>query len=228
MLEINQISFSYKNKEVLKDLSLSIKASEVYGIVGKNGAGKTTFFNVVAKQLNPSRGNITYYEQGYFSTDIAFLETENFFYPYMKGKEFIQLLASDANFPLQDWNYFFQLPLNDMVDNYSTGMKKKLAFIGVIALNRPILILDEPFNGLDLTTCELVYRVIKRLKIQGKLILISSHIVSTLTAVCDSVSILKDGAIHSTYEKNNFDCLTVKITDEFDEEINNKLNILLN
>ena len=64
----------------------------------------------------------------------------------MKGKEFIQLLTSDKNFPLQDWNYFFQLPLNDMVDNYSTGMKKKLAFIGVIALTHHILILDEPFT----------------------------------------------------------------------------------
>ena len=228
MLEIKHISFSYNAKEVLKDVTLSVKAGKVHGIVGKNGAGKTTFFHVVVKLLNFDKGSITYNGEDYLSTDIAFLETENFFYPYIKGKEYIQLLASDAHFSIQDWNYFFQLPLDDMVDNYSTGMKKKLALIGVIAMNRPVLIMDEPYNGLDLTTCELVYRIIRRLKEQGRLVLISSHIVSTLTAVCDSISILKDGAIHSTYKKNNFDRLTIEIADEFDQDINNKLDTLLN
>src|SRR5690606_16503530 len=135
----------------------------------------------------------------------GFLETEYFFYSYMKGREYLELLsAKNDHFDIEKWNGIFELPLHELIDTYSTGMKKKLAFLGVLALDRPVLILDEPFNGVDVESNEKLFQILLRLKNTGKIILLSSHILSSLTGICDKISCLEEGTFLKTYSQGEF------------------------
>ena len=205
MLKIENLLVSFQEKTVLNHLNINIQKGSVHGILGKNGAGKTTFFRALYGHIQPQKGDFYWEEAILHHSNVAFLETETRFYPYMKGKEYLELLASNRPpFDIEKWSKLFQLPLNRLIDEYSTGMRKKLAFIGVLALQRPILILDEPFNGVDLETYERMVQIIKRLQKTGKTILLSSHITHSLTDVCQTVSYLHKGEFIQHYQKENF------------------------
>ncbi|MFT4760342.1 MAG: ABC-2 type transport system ATP-binding protein [Saprospiraceae bacterium] len=159
--------------------------------------------------------------------DIAYLETHHFFYSYMTGEEYLQLCAlQNPSFNIKEWNQIFNLPLKTMVDTYSTGMKKKLAFIGNIALNRPIMVLDEPYNGVDFESCEIIYEILLRLRKQGKVILISSHIIESLTNVCDRVSYLNNGLIEREYLTTDFKQMEQDLRDFIKSKVENNLDSL--
>lgn len=202
MLDIQNISVKYDKDYVLKNLNISIDSNNnnVLGIIGKNGAGKTTFFNAIFRSLNFS-GKILWKNKKVKKEHIAYLETTNYFYPYIKGKEYLNYFESgDA---LDYYNSLFNLPLNDFVDTYSTGMKKKLALIGVLLLDKPIIILDEPFNGLDFEGVQTLYEIIKNLKTKNKIVIISSHIIETLSNTCDNIAVIQEGMISKVSDKND-------------------------
>ncbi len=113
---------------------------------------------------------------------------------------------------LQD---YFKLPLNELIENYSTGMKKKLALLGILKQDRPVFILDEPFNGLDLETNKILEIIITTLKQKNKTIFVSSHIIEPLLAICDKIYLLQNGLFIKTYEKKDFN--------NIDEELFGKL-----
>ena len=96
------------------------------------------------------------------------------------------------------------LPLDTIIDDYSTGMKKKLALMGILKQNKPIMILDEPFNGLDIETCRIIRQILLKLKERDKTIIITSHIIETLTNLCDYIHYLEKGKIKYTKNKNDF------------------------
>jgi ABC-2 type transport system ATP-binding protein len=107
----------------------------------------------------------------------------------------------------------FELPLNQYAETYSTGMKKKLALLGILLQKNDILILDEPFNGVDIHSNMIIAEIIKRLKNSNKTILISSHIFSTLSENCDEIHLLKNGAIDRTVHQDAFGTLENEMKD---------------
>jgi ABC-2 type transport system ATP-binding protein len=117
--------------------------------------------------------------------------------------EFLELFSNDLS-DLPIWNELLLLPLDELVEYYSTGMKKKLAILAILKLNREILILDEPFNGLDLETTELVKKIIHKLRKQGKTILLTSHVFELLMGVCDEIHLLEAGSITNHVEQKDF------------------------
>ncbi len=228
MLKINQLQVSYTSHLVLDDLQLDFHEGEIHGILGMNGSGKTTFFNSVYGRLKRSNGTIEFRGKELEQGAVAYLETEDFFYSFMKGREYLNLLFKNAdNTLIDEWNELFQLPLNEFVDNYSTGMKKKLSFLGCIALDRPILILDEPFNGIDLESSEVLYQILSKLKTKSKTILLSSHILHSLTSICDRISYLDQKKIQYTYPQNEFPVLEDKLKELIHQKIGGKLDVLL-
>lgn len=209
MLTINNLSLSFKEKEVLKNLNLTIEEGQINGIIGLNGAGKTTLLNSICQNLKPQKGTILWKNEPVHLQQIAYLETNNFFYDRMTGGEYLRFFQQkEKAFDLEQWNVFFQLPLNKFVSSYSTGMKKKLAFLGVLSLNRDILILDEPFNGLDLETNEIIKQIILQLHQNGKTIIITSHILETLTTICSEIHYLNDGHIQEIFRPNTYNQLS--------------------
>ena len=228
MLKINNLSVSFGDHKVLENLDLDCSKGELHGVLGMNGAGKTTLFRTIYGFKKKDDGNCIYENEPVSSRNIGFLETENYFYSYMKGQEYLDLLSGTDNlFDIKKWNQIFGLPLNDLIDTYSTGMKKKLAFLGVMALDRPVLILDEPFNGVDVESNEKIFQILERLKEHGKIILLSSHILSSLTNICNKISFLKKGAISKTYHREEFPLLESELREMVQQNINQTLNDLL-
>lgn len=203
MLEIKNVNVEFKNQKVLNDFNLSIEEGCILGILGKNGAGKTTLFESVYQNL-PFLGNINWKNERLQRNQISYLETENYFYPYITGEEYLSYFSSKKEYEIKEIIEKFNLPLKKYVQYYSSGMKKKLALIGMLMLNKPINILDEPFNGVDFEGVHLLYDIIRQLKSENKVVIISSHIIETLFHTCDKIALLQNGSIEAIYHKEDF------------------------
>ena len=229
MLKIENLTVAYGSHLVLDNVNLKCQEGSIHGILGMNGSGKTTFFNSVYGNIVKHSGGVTFHESEIKKMEIAYFETHNFFYSFLKGKEYLQLFAmNNKNFDIEEWNELFQLPLNDLIDTYSTGMKKKLAFMGILALDKPILFLDEPFNGVDIESHERMVQILLRLKAQNKVILISSHIIQTLTDICDRISLLQNKGFNKTYEQDEFSLLEKEIRNKIAGKMGATLDKLFN
>ena len=226
MVSIHDLYFSYGQHEVLKGLSLDLQPGRIHGVLGKNGAGKTTLFNICYRRLPPEKGRCTFAGQVLGPRHVAFLETQNYFYPYLKGREYLELLSLNTDFDIAEWNKLFELPLEQLIDAYSTGMKKKLAFLGIMALDRPVVLLDEPFNGVDVESNEKIFQILDRLRQQGKTIILSSHILQSLTAVADTIHLLDNGRIEKQYAPDQFSILEKEIREMVGLQIQQQLDKL--
>ncbi|BDS14396.1 ABC transporter ATP-binding protein [Aureispira anguillae] len=200
---------------------------EIHGVLGMNGAGKSTFFNSICGLKSIDSGECLYHNKWVNSDQIAFMQTHTYFYPYMQGIEYLNLIGKqNPDFDPFHWNKIFELPLYQLIENYSTGMKKKLVFMGVLAQNRPILILDEPFNGVDIESNEKIIQILEYLRDKGSTILLSSHIIHSLTDCCDKVSYLKNGQFAKTYLKNDFKDLQSLVKELVSQDVTTVLSAL--
>lgn len=205
MLTLDQVQLQYGDHAVLTGLSADFPSGEIHGIVGMNGSGKTSLLRAIHGSVPFQGGQILWNDVPTHRRMVGFLETQNYFYPRITGGEYLELfLSSYPDFDLDGWNALFDLPLDHLVDGYSTGMKKKLAFMGLLALDRPILILDEPFNGLDLESNEALQQILPKLKRPDRLILITSHIKDTLISICHRIHLLRGGVFESSFTSSEF------------------------
>lgn len=213
MIKIVNISKSYGSKEVLKNISVNFNFGKVYGIAGKNGSGKTTLFNCIAgleKYLGTIESDLSNLKE-----HIGFLQTEPYFFTKITAKEYLQLFGNARNLKTIDfesWN-IFDLPLNQYASTYSTGMKKKLALTAVLLQGNEVFILDEPFNGVDIHSNIIITGIIKKLKELNKIVIISSHIFSTLNDTCDEIYLLENGLITRKVIREEFSQFEQEIKD---------------
>lgn len=209
MLTIRNLQVEYKKESpVLKGINLSMEPGKIHGLVGLNGAGKTTLLNTLYVFIRPSEGSVLYNDTVLKRKDIAYLEAENYFYPYMTGREYLNLFPAGKNgFDTESWQQLFHIPLDDITENYSTGMRKKLALLAVLKPDKPILILDEPFNGLDLESAHILTLILQQLREGGKTVLVTSHVFETLTSSCDQIHHIDHGIIDHSYSKEQFGML---------------------
>jgi ABC-2 type transport system ATP-binding protein len=215
MIEIKNLCVSYESKKVLNGLNASFKDPGIHGIVGLNGSGKTTLFNSIARVLIPDCGNILLNNKNINRSDSELLETDNYFYSNITGNEYLKIFSStNRNFSLDAFTELFKIPLNELIETYSNGMKKKLALMSVLKQDKPVYIFDEPFNGLDLETNKVVELILKKLREKGKIILISSHILEPLIDICDTIHLLSEGKFSATYDENNYSLLKHELFDE--------------
>ena len=224
MISIEQLTISYnKGVNVIDGLDLSVDGNLIHGIVGLNGAGKTTLLNALYGLVKVKEGQIKFDGEKLSKKKTAYLVTENFFYSNITGQEYLSLFQND-NFDLTIWNKLFELPLDDLIDSYSTGMKKKLALLGILKQDKQIMILDEPFNGLDIETCRIIRSILLQLKERGKTIIVTSPIIETLANLCDFIHLLEKGKITSSRDKSGFE----KFQSEIFKSIETKNEAVLN
>lgn len=229
MLVIQDFVVAYqKGAKVIENLSLSLTPGKIHGIVGLNGSGKTTFLKAMYGAIPRTAGTILWKDEPATQNHLAFLETHNFFYHKITGYEYLRLFQmKNPAFDIEQWNRLFDLPLKKLVDTYSTGMKKKLAFLGILALDRPVLILDEPYNGVDVESYSKIQIILRKLTEQGKTILVTSHIFESLVAICDHISLLKQKQIIQTFEKANFSQLEKEMFELLNEQTTEVIDELL-
>ncbi len=229
MLTIRNLHLRYdKRSEVLCGINLTLEAGMTHGLVGLNGSGKTTLLNTLYAFLCPQEGELLWNDHSLQRKDIAYLEADNFFYTYMTGREYLNLFPTGATaFPMDEWQQLFSLPLDEITESYSTGMKKRLALLAIIKQDKPILILDEPFNGLDLEGTHLLALILSRLHARGKTILITSHIFETLTNCCQYIHHLHEGLIARSYDRATFSLLQDHLRQTVEERSRQTLEGLL-
>lgn len=204
MIKIKELSKLFGNKEVLKNLSMEFSTGNIYGIVGENGAGKTTLFRCIAG-LESYSGEIIS-DVMPLKNHLGLLLTEPFFFTMMTGREYIRLLCNargKTNVDIDSKN-IFDLPLDQYASTYSTGMKKKLAITAILLQENEYFILDEPFNGVDIQSNIILTEIILKLKELNKIVIISSHIFSTLSDTCDEIHLLRKGEQIKSVNKTGF------------------------
>lgn len=219
MISIKELEVKFGKNVVLNNISFDFSLKKIYGIVGLNGSGKTTFFNTLSTLIKPDSGEILFENLEINSKDINYLETVNFFYSRITGNEFLKFFEMTNNkFNLHDLQKFMKLPLDELIETYSTGMKKKLAILAILKKDKPVFLFDEPFNGIDMETNKIIELIILALRKKDKTIFISSHILDPLIQVCDEIFFLEDGQIKKSYSKTDFD----KIENELFGELKDK------
>lgn len=199
MLILKDLTVSYGSRPVIDRLTLELSQGAIHGLVGLNGSGKTTLFYTLYGLKKPDSGSVTLDGQPLSPKRMAFLETESYFYPGITGREYLALFRAPGAFSLETFQELFRLPLGELISHYSTGMKKKLALTGVLKLDKDILLLDEPFNGVDMETGRIIAMVLRRLREKGKTIVVTSHVLETLTGISDEIHLLEGGSVRRSY-----------------------------
>lgn len=226
MISIKNLSIFYESSVIIDQLHLDLEIGIIHGLVGLNGSGKTTLLNAMHGLIEAKSGALTFKGNPLNKREISFLPTENYFYPNITGQEYLSLFTN-KDFKTEEWNQFFDLPLNQIIDGYSTGMKKKLALLGVLKQDKPILILDEPFNGLDIETGRILHSLLSKLKQKGKTVLITSHILDSLTDLCDQIHYLENGLIKFTRDKTEFESFKSQLYERLDTQNRDHLDSLI-
>lgn len=206
MLDLHSIHFSYDEVEVLKGISLQLESGKIHGLAGMNGSGKTTLLQVVYGLLKPQNGDIRFKGKPVQMEETVFLEAGNYFYHRLTTKETLHLFSiANPRFEIDRWLEVFSLTGKEFTEDLSTGMRKKLAILCALAKDKELMLLDEPFNGLDMESVMVMHALLKELRKKGKTILITSHILETLLENCDSIQTFAEGRIIQSYLPPEYD-----------------------
>ncbi|MDR1023644.1 MAG: ABC transporter ATP-binding protein [Prevotellaceae bacterium] len=207
MLSISGLSKSYGKSCVLKNVSVSYRAGQIHGLVGDNGAGKTTLLGCIAGY----KGYAGSIERAGIKS-VGLLPAEPYAFPRVTGREFISFClnakkveASSAE--INALNALFELPLEKYAAHYSTGMLKKLHIMSLILQKNDLLLLDEPFNGLDISSSSYVTEMLKKLRQKEVIVIVSSHALHHLSGFCDTISFVHGGAVDFLPSRENFGAL---------------------
>lgn len=220
MLTVNHLNVEIDNKTLLNDISFEVNEGEIIGVLGVNGAGKTTLFNSLFFE-NKQHKSLKINNNVVSQQEISYIESENNFYPYLTVEEFIDLVNFNDNDYKNILIEVLKLPIHTYVHRLSTGEKKKLAIISNLLSDKKLFLFDEPFNGLDFESYETVQKLLVSSIFRKKYILISSHILESLTKICDKIMLIENGKIIKRFDASNYceitHCYTHQIQSNVDE-----------
>lgn len=205
MLEVKNIYKSFDKVVAVNNLSFNLDKGEILGLLGENGAGKTTTFRIIMGLIKPDSGTVLFDGKiiDYSITDkIGFTTEERSLLPNLTVKEqmifYGKLKSLDNNTIIKRTNYYLDMfdmsdLLNIKIKELSKGNKQKIQFITSIINNPKLLILDEPFSGLDPINVNLIKKCIYELRDKGTMIIFSSHQMEYIEEFCENIIILKKG-----------------------------------
>jgi ABC-2 type transport system ATP-binding protein len=200
----------YGSKVILRGIDLTYDP-KIHGVLGENGSGKTTLFRCMAnlisykgKRMIP--GTLAY----------GYLPAELYMYSMITGEEFLRfyVAAKGCKYDVEKkkrLNSFLGLPLNEYAETYSTGMLKKLYLLGLLLQQNGLLLLDEPFNGLDFVSSAFITALLQHEREEGKTIFVASHDLEHLFSYTDTLSVIKDKTLLYFDRKSEFQSMKESI-----------------
>jgi ABC-2 type transport system ATP-binding protein len=206
MLEIQNVYKRYKTKEVLSDVSFDIDDGCICGLLGLNGAGKSTIMKIISSLVYLDSGKVLIdglelKKDDIINSSIGFMIENAAFYGSLTGRQNLTILASlYPNIPKERINEVLTITgmleqANIKVSKYSLGMKQRLYFAYALINAPKILILDEPFNGIDPISVKIFRDLIVKLAKSGCCVLLSSHMIADIKSFCDKIVIIDKGKI---------------------------------
>ncbi|SPE65448.1 ABC transporter ATP-binding protein [Leuconostoc mesenteroides] len=207
MIQLTNLNKTFGQNIAVSNMNMTLTEGKVMGLIGQNGAGKTTTFRMLLNFIKPTSGTITWNDQQITQNDkqrIGFLPEERGLYQKRTVEEQILYFAelhgmkrSDARVALKDWMKRLDVvgKVSDKVQSLSKGNAQKVQMIASLIFEPSLLILDEPFSGLDPVNTSLMMNEIIRLRDNGAMIIFSSHDMNNVTKISDDLTMLKRGKI---------------------------------
>lgn len=205
MITADNLTVRLGRRDILSRLNMHLTEGAIHGIVGINGAGKTTLLRTLYGLLRPTSGSVTRNGRPLNRREMALLETEPAFYEGMTGRDLLDLTAHyHPSSDPEPYLRLFALPADESVDNWSTGMKRKLALSSVLMQRKEVVLLDEPFNGLDMESLYVTRQLLSRRRAEGATLVVTSHLMEPLAELCDDLFVLDGAAIAARYDRREF------------------------
>ena len=210
ILSVQNLSKRYGAIEALKNVNFTVPKGSVFGILGPNGSGKTTLLGTVMNVLRPTAGTFRLFDQvpdeSHRKQIGTLLETPNF-YHYLSGEKNLEISAAIKGHGKDDIPGVFEIVnlsqrKTSKFSTYSLGMKQRLAIAACLLGDPEVMVFDEPTNGLDPEGIAEIRELIKKLNLDGKTIIMSSHLLDEVEKVCTHVAILKKGELLATGNVN--------------------------
>ena len=210
VLEVRNLKKVIGKREIIKDLSFTIKPGEIYGFLGPNGAGKTTTIRMLVGLIAPTAGEVLICGENLQNNkekalkDVGAVVENPELYKYLSGRENLMQIARIRKVSKDEVNKLIKLVglenrIDDKVKKYSLGMKQRLGLAAALIGDPKLLILDEPTNGLDPSGIIDFRNIVKKAsRERGMSVLVSSHILSEVQQLCDRVAFINDGIIKAT------------------------------
>jgi len=209
-IEVRHVHKAYAEHVAVHDLSLTVPSGAVYGLLGTNGAGKTTTIRMILNIIEPDTGTIEVLGRpasaSGLSDRIGYLPEERGLYRKMKVRDVLKFLAAlkgvpgyDADQRINWWLDHLSLRTEERdwgeakIEELSRGMQQKAQFIGALVHDPDLVILDEPFSGLDPVNAQALKDSVMDLRKRGKTVIFSTHIIENAESMCDSVCIIANG-----------------------------------
>src|SRR5262245_16554008 len=205
LLRTDKLTKRYGSFTALKDLTFEVRPGEVVGLLGPNGSGKTTALRLMLGFLRPTRGTAKidghdcWADSVAARAKVAYLPGELRLYENMSGRQLIAFLSrlrgQPVNGEVEDLAKKFEIDIDRPIANLSSGMKRKVALLQVLAPHAPLVLMDEPTNTLDPTMRDALLEQVQRARDRGQAVLFSSHVLGEVERVCDRVAILRRGEL---------------------------------
>ena len=210
MITIKNLCKSYGKKKVLKDVNLTINDGDIYAFVGSNGAGKTTTIKSMLGILPFDSGDVLYDKLSIktnalkIKQDLAYIPDNPDIYEHLTGLEYLSFVADMYETPsnlknerIKEYSKKLEIDknLNDKIGSYSHGMRQKIVIIAALIHDPKVIIMDEPFVGLDPLSTHTLKEIMKDLTKEGKIIFFSTHVLDVAEKLCNKIAIIKNGEI---------------------------------
>jgi ABC-2 type transport system ATP-binding protein len=210
MLEVRQLTKLYTGVPAVNRVSFSIKPSEILGYLGPNGAGKSTTVKMLIGLLEPTSGHIEFHGQEIrrdlkaYQRRIGYMPEEAHLYPHLSGREYLQLVGRLRGIERRTLEPKMDELLrliglwqdrHSPLAGYSKGMRQKVLLMASLLHDPELLILDEPFSGLDVNASMILRGLLDSFAARGKMVLYSSHVLEVVEKVCNTVLILRKGHV---------------------------------
>ena len=207
IIEVQNVTKTFGPKVALDHVSLEIPEGKIFGLLGPNGAGKSTLIRIINRITLASEGQVLFQGHPITEEDVAhigYLPEERGLYRKMKVGEQAMYLAQlrgmsarDAAVELKKWFVRFDIAdwWNKKVEELSKGMAQKVQFITTVVHKPSLMILDEPFSGFDPVNAELIRKEILRLKEEGATIILSTHNMESVEALCENIALINKGKL---------------------------------
>ena len=213
-LVVENLSKNYGKKVVLQNINFTFEEGKIYGLIGRNGVGKTTFFNALNEDIDITSGNIKLIDNNYnnklSSSDIGYVISTPIVPEFLTAKEFLKFfieINKDDIKEIKDLDYYFDLVKIDkdyqdkLLKEYSHGMKNKMQILINFISNSKVLLLDEPLTSLDIVVQDDMKKLLKQMK-KNHIIIFSTHILEIAMDLCDEIVILNNGKLELIEKKN--------------------------